>query len=45
MSSATVLFVLDRVMNSGDPQPGDLAVMAAMGAGFAAEGALLRWVE
>jgi predicted naringenin-chalcone synthase len=45
MSSATVLFVLDRVMNSGDPKPGDLAVMAAMGAGFAAEGALLRWVE
>jgi alkylresorcinol/alkylpyrone synthase len=45
MSSATVLFVLDQVMSSGLPRPGDLAVMAAMGAGFAAETALLRWVE
>jgi predicted naringenin-chalcone synthase len=45
MSSATVLFVLDQVMTSGRPQPGDLALMAAMGAGFAAEGALLRWVQ
>jgi len=45
MSSATVLFVLEHVMASGKPQPGDLAVMAAMGAGFAAETALLRWVE
>jgi alkylresorcinol/alkylpyrone synthase len=43
MSSATVLFVLEEVMTSGRPQPGDLALMAAMGAGFAAEGALLRW--
>ncbi len=45
MSSATVLFVLDRVMNCCTPKPGDIAVMAAMGAGFAAEGALLRWAE
>jgi polyketide synthase Type III len=45
MSSATVLFVLEQVMTSGRPQPGDLAVMAAMGAGFAAEAALLRWVQ
>jgi 3,5-dihydroxyphenylacetyl-CoA synthase len=45
MSSATVLFVLEEVMTSGGPQPGDLALMAAMGAGFAAEGALLRWVQ
>ena len=45
MSSATVLFVLEHVMASGKPQPGDLAVMAAMGAGFAAEAALLRWVQ
>ena len=44
MSSATVLFVLEQVMNSGLQRPGDLAVMAAMGAGFAAEAALLRWV-
>lgn len=45
MSSATVLFVLDKVMTSGLPQPGDLAVMAALGPGFAAEGALLRWAS
>lgn len=45
MSSATVLFVLEQVMTSGRPQPGDLALMAAMGAGFAVEGALLRWVQ
>jgi 3,5-dihydroxyphenylacetyl-CoA synthase len=44
MSSATVLFVLEQVMTSGLPQPGDMALMAAMGAGFAAEAALLRWV-
>jgi len=45
MSSPTVVFALDRVMASGQPRPGDIAVMAAMGAGFAAEAALLRWVE
>jgi len=45
MSSATVLFVLEHVMASGEPRNGDMAVMAAMGAGFSAEAALLRWVE
>jgi len=43
LSSATVMFVLEKVMSSGLPRPGDLAVMAALGPGFAAEGALLRW--
>ncbi|MFN3476901.1 MAG: type III polyketide synthase [Candidatus Methylomirabilales bacterium] len=43
MSSATVLFVLEQVMASKLPKPGDLGVMAALGPGFAAEGALLRW--
>jgi len=43
MSSATVLFVLEKVLASGLPRPGDLGVMAALGPGFAAEGALLRW--
>ncbi|MDW8354361.1 MAG: 3-oxoacyl-[acyl-carrier-protein] synthase III C-terminal domain-containing protein [Bryobacterales bacterium] len=43
MSSATVLFVLERVIESGLPRQGDLAVMAALGPGFAAEGALLEW--
>jgi predicted naringenin-chalcone synthase len=43
MSSATVLFVLDAVLRSGRPQPGDWGLMVALGPGFAAEGALLRW--
>jgi predicted naringenin-chalcone synthase len=43
MSSATVLFVLDRVLGSGQPRPGDWGLMLALGPGFAAEGALLRW--
>jgi len=43
MSSATVLFVLDQVLRSGQPRPGDWGVMIALGPGFAAEGALLRW--
>jgi len=43
VSSATVLFVLEKVIELGQPQPGDLGVMAALGPGFAAEGALLRW--
>jgi len=45
MSSATVLFVLEKVMSSGLLRPGDLAVMAALGPGFAAEGALLKWAR
>jgi alkylresorcinol/alkylpyrone synthase len=43
MSSATVLFVLDEVLRTGAPRPGDWGVMVALGPGFAAEGALLRW--
>jgi predicted naringenin-chalcone synthase len=43
MSSATVLFVLDEVLRSGRPRPGDWGMMVALGPGFAAEGALLRW--
>lgn len=43
MSSATVLFVLERVLASGQPRPGDVGVMAALGPGFAAEAALLAW--
>jgi alkylresorcinol/alkylpyrone synthase len=43
MSSATVLFVLDEVLRSGRPRPGDWGVMIALGPGFAAESALLRW--
>ena len=43
MSSPTVMFVLDEVVRTGDPQPGDLGVMIALGPGMAAEVALLRW--
>jgi len=43
MTSATVLFVLNELVNSGQASPGDLGVMIALGAGFCAEGALLRW--
>jgi predicted naringenin-chalcone synthase len=43
MSSATVLFVLERVLRTARPDPGDWGLMIALGPGFAAEGALLRW--
>ncbi len=43
MSSATALFVLNEVVNSGQASPGDLGLMIALGPGFCAEGALLRW--
>ena len=43
LSSATVLFVLDAVLRSGRPQPGDIGLMMALGPGFAAEGAMLRF--
>jgi predicted naringenin-chalcone synthase len=43
MSSATVIFVLDELLRSQEPAPGDWGLMIALGPGFAAEGALLRW--
>ena len=43
MSSATVLFVLQTLLETGNPRAGDWGVMIALGPGFAAEGALLRW--
>jgi predicted naringenin-chalcone synthase len=43
MSSPTVMFVLEEVVRTGDPQPGDWGVMIALGPGMAAEAALLRW--
>jgi alkylresorcinol/alkylpyrone synthase len=43
ISSATIFFVLDEVLRTGRPAPGDWGVMIALGPGFAAEGALLRW--
>ncbi len=43
MSSATVLFVLRQLLTMTSPRSGEWGVMAALGPGFAAEGALLRW--
>lgn len=43
MSSATVLFVLHEVLKTANPRTNDWGVMMALGPGFAAEGALLRW--
>jgi len=43
MSSATILFVLERLLGLEHPVPGDWGLMIGLGPGFAAEGALLRW--
>jgi alkylresorcinol/alkylpyrone synthase len=43
MSSATILFVLERVLRVESPVPGEWGVLVGLGPGFAAEGALLRW--
>jgi alkylresorcinol/alkylpyrone synthase len=43
MSSPTVMFVLDEVVRTGGPCPGDWGVMIALGPGMAAEVALLQW--
>ena len=43
MSSATVLFVLERIMRDCAPKPGDYGVMMAFGPGLTMESILLRW--
>jgi alkylresorcinol/alkylpyrone synthase len=43
LSSASVLFVLGDMLESGEAKPGDWGVMMAMGPGFCAELVLLRW--
>ncbi|HEX5430342.1 MAG TPA: 3-oxoacyl-[acyl-carrier-protein] synthase III C-terminal domain-containing protein, partial [Bryobacteraceae bacterium] len=43
LSSASVLFVLEEVMNRRRPAPGTWSILAAMGPGFCAELVLLRW--
>jgi alkylresorcinol/alkylpyrone synthase len=43
LSSASVLFVLGELLASGEPRPGDLGLMMAMGPGFCAELVLLKW--
>jgi alkylresorcinol/alkylpyrone synthase len=43
LSSASVLFVLHDLLKEGAARRGDFGVMLAMGPGFCAELALLRW--
>ncbi|WP_257453480.1 type III polyketide synthase [Archangium lipolyticum] len=43
LSSASVLFVLGDMLESGTARPGDWGVLMAMGPGFCAELVLLRW--
>ena len=43
MSSATILFALERALRLESPAPGEWGVLIGLGPGFAAEGALLRW--
>ena len=43
MSSPTVMFILDRVIGRGDPQPGDYGVMMGFGPGLTIESSLIRW--
>ncbi len=42
MSSATVLYVLERFMQRG-PKPGELGLMLSFGPGFSAQRILLEW--
>jgi len=43
MSSATILFVLDRIQQCESPSPGDYGVLLAFGPGLTIEGLLLQW--
>jgi len=43
LSSASVLFVLADLLDSGEARRGDWGLMLAMGPGFCAELVLLRW--
>jgi alkylresorcinol/alkylpyrone synthase len=43
MSSATVLFVLEQLIQDEQPAPGDYGVMMAFGPGLTMEAILLRW--
>jgi alkylresorcinol/alkylpyrone synthase len=43
LSSASVLFVLGSLLDSGEARPGDYGLLMAMGPGFCAELVLLRW--
>ncbi len=42
MSSVTILFILERFLESGDASPGDHGVLSALGPGFSAEHVFFR---
>jgi alkylresorcinol/alkylpyrone synthase len=42
MSSVTVLFILERLLESGECGPGEHGVISAMGPGFSAEHVFFR---
>jgi alkylresorcinol/alkylpyrone synthase len=43
LSSASVLFVLSQLLESGEAKEGQLGLLMAMGPGFCAELVLLKW--
>ncbi|MGO9831989.1 MAG: type III polyketide synthase [Myxococcaceae bacterium] len=43
LSSASILFVLEAMLSSGEAQPGDYGLLMAMGPGFCSELVLLQW--
>jgi len=43
MSSATVLYVLERFMNKKPPSKGEMGLMLSFGPGFSAQMILLKW--
>jgi alkylresorcinol/alkylpyrone synthase len=43
MSSATIFFVLNEIMQHGRPQPGDYGLLQAFGPGLTVELCLVRW--
>jgi alkylresorcinol/alkylpyrone synthase len=43
LSSASVLFIVDRFLATARPQPGELGLLLAFGPGFSAEALLLQW--
>jgi alkylresorcinol/alkylpyrone synthase len=43
LSSASVLFVLGKLLEEGAARPGDYGLLMAMGPGFCSEMVLLRW--
>lgn len=43
MSSVTVLFILERLLQSGEYAPGEAGILSALGPGFSAEHVLFRF--